>query len=44
MLKNFDETVRLVSEKREYWIGKIKVERLQGIVEGRSRVSCLTNS
>ena len=32
MSKNFDETVRLQSEKREDWIQ----ERLQGIVEGAS--------
>ena len=34
--KNFDETVRLQSEKREEWIREIKRERLQGILEGKN--------
>ena len=36
MSKNFDETVRLHSEKREEWIREIRGERLQGIAEGTS--------
>ena len=31
MSKNFDETVRLQSEKRQEWIREIRGERLQGI-------------
>ena len=38
MSKNFDETVRLQSEKREEWIREVRGER-QGIAEGRSNVS-----
>ena len=34
--KNFDETVRLQSEKRREWIREIRGERLQGIIEGMS--------
>ena len=34
MSKNFDETVRLQSEKREEWIREIRGERLQGIADG----------
>ena len=34
--KNFDETVRLQSEKREGWIRQIREERLHGIAEGAS--------
>ena len=34
--KNFDETVRLQSEKREEWIREIREERLQGFTEGTS--------
>ena len=34
--KNFDETVRLQSEKRQEWIRGIRAERLQGIAEGTS--------
>ena len=36
MSKNFDETVRLQSEKREEWIREIRGERLQGIAKGAS--------
>ena len=36
VLKNFDETVRLQSERREEWIREIREERLQGIAEGDS--------
>ena len=36
MLKNFDETVRLESEKKQEWIREIRGERLQGIAEGAS--------
>ena len=32
--KNFDETVRLQSDKRQEWIREIEGERLQGIAEG----------
>ena len=31
--KNFDEAVRLQSEKRQEWIREIRRERLQGIAE-----------
>ena len=31
--KNFDETVRLQSEKRQEWIREIRGERLQGVAE-----------
>ena len=34
--KNFDETVRLQSEKTEEWIREIRGERLQEITEGAS--------
>ena len=34
--KNFDETVRLQSDKRQEWIREIRGERLQGIAEGAS--------
>ena len=33
--KNFDETVRLHSEKRQEWIREIREERLQGIAEAQ---------
>ena len=36
MSKNFEETVRLQSEKRREWIREIRGERLQGIAEGAS--------
>ena len=42
--KNFDEMVRLQSEKRQEWIPEVRKERLQGIAEGTSSASCLTNS
>ena len=44
MSKNFDETVRLQSEKREEWIRELREERLQGIAEGASSVSRLARS
>ena len=44
MSKNFDETVRLQSEKREEWIREIKGERLQGIAEGASSATRLVIS
>ena len=44
MLKNFDETVHLQSEKREEWIREIKEERLQGITEGTSSALRLASS
>ena len=33
MSKNFDETVRLQSEKRQDWIRKVRGERLHGTAE-----------
>ena len=36
MSKNFDETVRLQSEKRQELIREIRGKRLQGIAEGAS--------
>ena len=44
MSKNFDETVRLQSEKRREWIREIRGERLQGIAEGASSVPRLARS
>ena len=44
MLKNFDETVRLQSEKRQEWIQEIRGEKLQGIAEGASSALCLASS
>ena len=44
MSKNFDETVRLQSEKRQEWIREIRGERLQGIAKGASCGSRLDNS
>ena len=44
MSKNFDETVRLQSEKREEWIREIRGERLQGIAEGASSAPRLASS
>ena len=34
--KKLDETVRLLSEKRQEWIREIRGERLQGIAKGAS--------
>ena len=42
--KNFDETVRLQSEKRKEWIRDIGEERSQGIEEGTSSAPCLASS
>ena len=44
MSKNFDETVRLQSEKRQEWIREIRGERLQGIAEGASSAPRLASS
>ena len=44
MLKNFDETVHLESEKRQKWIQEIRGERLQGITEGAIGAPRLANS
>ena len=44
MSKNFDETVRLQSEKRQEWIREISGERLQGISEGASSAPRLASS
>ena len=44
MPKNFDETIRLQSEKRQEWIREIKRERLQGIAEGASSAPRLARS
>ena len=44
MSKNFDETVRLQSEKREVWKREIKGERLQGIAVGTSSAPRLASS
>ena len=44
MSKNFDETVRLQSEKREEWIREIRGERLQGIAESASSAPRLASS
>ena len=44
MSKNFDETVRLQSEKKEEWIREIRGERLQGIAEGASSAPRLASS
>ena len=44
MSKNFHETIRLQSEKREEWIREIKRERLQGIAESTSSANNLVNS
>ena len=43
MSNNFDETVRLRSEKRQEWIREIR-ERLQGIAERRSSAPRLASS
>ena len=42
--ENFDETVRLQSEKRQEWIREIRGERLQGIAEGASSAPRLASS
>ena len=48
MAKNFDESVRLQSEKREEWIPEIRDRRvqsgLQGTAEGPRRAPRLTSS
>ena len=44
MSKNFDETVRLQSEKRQEWIRKVREERLQGIAEGTSSAPRMASS
>ena len=44
MSKNFDEAVRLQSEKRQEWIREIKGDRLQGIAEGASTAPRLASS
>ena len=44
MSKNFDEALRLDSEKREEWIREIRRERLQETAKGTSSVFCLASS
>ena len=44
MSKNFDETVRLQSEKRREWIREKRGDRLQGIAEGASSAPHLASS
>ena len=44
MSKNFDETVRLQSEKRREWIREVRGESLQGNVEGASSAPRLASS
>ena len=44
MSKNFDETVRLQSEKKQEWIRELRGERLQGISEGASSAPRLASS
>ena len=44
MSKNFDETVRLQSNKREVWKRERRGERLQGIAEGTSSAYRLASS
>ena len=44
MSKNFDETVRLQSEKRQEWIREIKGEKLQEIAEGAGSAPRLASS
>ena len=39
MSKNFDEAVRLQSDKREEWIQKLGGEKIHGTAEGRSSAS-----
>ena len=43
MSKNFDESARLQSEKKEKWIQEIR-ERLQGIAEGTSSAPRLASA
>ena len=43
-VQEFDETVRLRSEKRKEWIPEIRGERLQGIAEGASSAPRLASS
>ena len=44
VLKNFNETVYLQSEKRQEWIQEIRGERLQGIAECANNASYLASS
>ena len=44
MSKNFDETIRLQSEKREEWIQEVRQKRLQRIAEGASSAPRLASS
>ena len=44
MSKNFDETVRLQSEKKEECIRETRGERIQGIAEGMSSAPRLVSS
>ena len=44
MSKNFDETVRFQSEKRQEWIREMRGKRLQGIAEGASSTPRLARS
>ena len=44
MSKNFDETVRLQSEKKQEWIREIRGETLQGIAEGANSAPHLATS
>ena len=44
MSKNFDEIVRLQSEKIEEWIREIRGEKLQRIAEGTSSAPRLVSS
>ena len=44
MSKNFDETVRLQSEKRREWIREIREKRPKGIAEGTSSAPRLASS
>ena len=43
MSKNFDETVRLQSEKRLKWIRKIRGERIPGIAESAKSAPLLAS-
>ena len=44
MSKNLDETVHLLSEKREEWIQEMRGERQQGISEGAISAPRLASS
>ena len=44
MSKNLDETVCLLSEKKEEWIRQIREERLQWVAEGTSSAPYLASS